>query len=260
LNIVKWWVDASFATHKDCRGHTGATMSLGCGSVIGISKKQKINTRSSTEAELVGVDDVAPQMMWTRYFMEEQGMKIEESVLHQDNLSAMLLQKNGKESRSKRTKHIRVRYFFIKDRITSGDITLKHCPATEMIADHFTKPLQGAMFRRFRAEIQGMPNDTPDSHLGLDRDELATKGKTTSSTNISPKECVGKEGIPAEPFTGYVRIEGQRARKEREGGLATSLLILLFAKKSVRSSRAREKKLFAQCNSEIEPSCYRLTP
>jgi hypothetical protein len=151
LNIVKWWVDASFATHKDCQGHIGGTISLGRGSIIGISKKQKNNTRSSTEAELVGVDDVAPQMLWMRYFMEEQGMKIDESIISQDNLSAMFLEKNGKESSSKRTKHIWVSYFFIKDRITSGDITLKHCPATEMIADHFKTPLRGAMFRRFRA-------------------------------------------------------------------------------------------------------------
>jgi hypothetical protein len=76
LKIVKWWVDTSFAIHKDYRGHTGATMSLERGSVIGISKKQKINTISSTEAELVGDDDVAPQMIWTRYCMEEQGLKI----------------------------------------------------------------------------------------------------------------------------------------------------------------------------------------
>jgi hypothetical protein len=106
LNIVKWWVDASFFTHKECRGHTSETMSIGRGSIIRISKKQKINTRSSTEVELVGVDDVAPQMLWMRYFMEEQGMKIEESVLNQDNLSTMLLEKNGKESSSKRTTHI----------------------------------------------------------------------------------------------------------------------------------------------------------
>jgi hypothetical protein len=59
LNIVKWWVDASFATNRDFRGNTGATMSLGRGSVIGISKKQKISLRSTTESELVGVDDVA---------------------------------------------------------------------------------------------------------------------------------------------------------------------------------------------------------
>jgi hypothetical protein len=60
LNIIKWWVDASYATHGDCRGHTGATMSLGRGSVIGMSKKKKFNTKSSTECELVGVDDASP--------------------------------------------------------------------------------------------------------------------------------------------------------------------------------------------------------
>jgi hypothetical protein len=49
LNVIKWWVDASFATHGNCRGHTGGTTSLGKGSMTSMSKKQKINTRSSTE-------------------------------------------------------------------------------------------------------------------------------------------------------------------------------------------------------------------
>jgi hypothetical protein len=60
LNIVKWWVDASYATRGDCKGNTGTNMSMGTGSITGISKKQKINTRSSKESELVGVHDVAP--------------------------------------------------------------------------------------------------------------------------------------------------------------------------------------------------------
>jgi hypothetical protein len=66
LSVIKWWVDASYATYGDCRGHTGATMSLGWGSVIGMSRKQKLNTKSSTECELVGVDDASPKMLWTR--------------------------------------------------------------------------------------------------------------------------------------------------------------------------------------------------
>jgi hypothetical protein len=106
LNIVNWWVDgASFTTHKDCRGHTCARMSLGRGLVIGISKKLKINTRSSAEAELVGVDIIAPQRLSTRYSMKLQGLKVKESILNQDNFSAMLLEKIGKESSSKRTNH-----------------------------------------------------------------------------------------------------------------------------------------------------------
>ena len=59
-------------------------------------------------------------------------------------------------SRSKLEKHIRVRYYFIKNHISTGDIVVKHCPTAEMLADHFTKPLQGALFQKIRAEIQGI--------------------------------------------------------------------------------------------------------
>jgi hypothetical protein len=187
LNIVKWWVDASYATHGDCKGHTGATMSMGTGSSTGISKKQKINTRSSTESELVGVQDVAPQMHWTRYFIEAQGYKLKESILHQDNMSAMLLETNGKESSSKRTKHINVIYFFIKDRVGAGEITIKRCPINDMLADHFTKSVQGSQFRKLRSKIQGIPEDLNDALMGWDRPSLKTK-----ITGIpSPQECVG---------------------------------------------------------------------
>jgi hypothetical protein len=90
---------------------------------------------------------------------------VDASILNQYNISAILLEKNGKASSGKRTKHINVRYFFIKDQIESGEITVKHCPATEMLTDHFTKPLQGTMFRKFRAEIQGVPIDMCDADL-----------------------------------------------------------------------------------------------
>jgi hypothetical protein len=115
---------------------------------------------------LVGAGDAIPQMMWTRYFLEGQGYNVDECILNQDNMSAILLETNGKQSSSRRTKHIRVRYFFIKDRLSNGDITLKHCPTGEMLADHFTKPLQGAIFRKFRAEIQGIPLSTNEAELG----------------------------------------------------------------------------------------------
>jgi hypothetical protein len=166
LNIIKWWVDASFATHDDCKGHTDATMSLGKGPIIRMSKKQNINTRSSTESELVIADDASPAMMWTRYFVEAQGFNVEEYVLFQDNLSTMLLERNGKKSSSKRTKHIKIQYFFIKDRVARNELTIKHCPTAEILADHLTKPLQGASFKKFRAEIQGISADVSDADLG----------------------------------------------------------------------------------------------
>ena len=69
LNVIKWWVDATYATHEDMRGHTGANVLLGRGSVISMSKKQKINMRSSTEADILGVDDSLPGALWTKYFI-----------------------------------------------------------------------------------------------------------------------------------------------------------------------------------------------
>jgi hypothetical protein len=125
--------------------------------------------------------------MWTRYFIEAQGFNVEESILYQDNLSAMLLEKNWKQSSSKWKKHIRVRYFFIKDRIRNGDLSVKHCPTVDMVGDHFTKPLQGAQFRKFRADIQGVPNDTSDLDMGLGQDEITKAGP-------SPQECVEEPG------------------------------------------------------------------
>jgi hypothetical protein len=120
--VVRWWVDASYGVHPDMRGHTGGTMSMGGGSVYSVARKQKLVTRSSTECELVGVHDVLPQIEWTRLFLEAQGYGINDVVLYQDNLSAMLLEKNGRASSSKRTKHLHLRYFYVKDKVDSGEL------------------------------------------------------------------------------------------------------------------------------------------
>ena len=113
------------------------------------STKQKLNTRSSTETEIVGADDFMPAICWTRYFMEAQGYQVQDNVLFQDNKSAILLEKNGKASSSKHTKHIKIRYFYITDQVKMGDLSLVWCPMEDMIGDFMTKTLQGAMFRKF---------------------------------------------------------------------------------------------------------------
>ena len=85
LKVVKWWVDASFAVHPDFKSHTGAVMSLGRGTVQSVSMKQKLNTRSSTEAELVGAEDCSVPLIWTMLFMEAQGYDIKKNILYQNN-------------------------------------------------------------------------------------------------------------------------------------------------------------------------------
>ena len=119
------------------------------------STKQKLNLKSSTEAELITSSEVLPQILWTRYFLEDQGVEVRESVLYQDSTSTIQLERNGKASSRQRTKHINIEYFFIKDRVESGEITIIYCPTEDMIADFFTKPLQGIKFIQFRESIMG---------------------------------------------------------------------------------------------------------
>jgi hypothetical protein len=131
-------------------------MSLGKGMPISTSTKQKLNTRSSTETELVAADDLMPIILWTNYFLEAQGYGHQDTVLYQDNQSAILLENNGRKSSSKRTKHINCRFYFITDRIKNKELSVAHCPTEEMIGDFFTKPLQGKLFYRFRQLIMNL--------------------------------------------------------------------------------------------------------
>ena len=178
MQVVKWWVDASFAVHKDMRSHAGGTMSLGKGSVYSTSTRQKLNTTSSTEAELVGVNDLMTMTLWTQCFLKAQGHTINKSVICQDNKSAILLEKNGRASSGRRTRHVNIRHFFIADMVKSGDVSIEHCPTEEMRADYLTKPLQGTKFRRFRNEMLNMQDDNDD-------------GPAESNAAASPQECVG---------------------------------------------------------------------
>ena len=112
--ILTWYIDASYAVHNNMKSHTGAVLTMGKGAVYRRSTKQKINTKSSTEADLVGIDDILPQVLWTNYFMRAQGWQTNQTVVYQDNKRAILLENNGKLSSSNRTKHINVRYFLSK--------------------------------------------------------------------------------------------------------------------------------------------------
>jgi hypothetical protein len=111
----------------------------------GNSTKQKINTTSSTEAEVVAVHDSLPSILWTQFFLEAQGYPVKPGVIHQDNQSAMLLETNGRGSSSKRTRHMNITYFFA-DCQAQNQVIVAYCPTDEMIGDFFTKPLNGGKF------------------------------------------------------------------------------------------------------------------
>ena len=170
---LEWWIDASFAVHPDMQSHTRVTMSLGHGCPYSSTNKQKINTKSSTEAELVGVDDGLPMVIRTRNFLEAQGLTVNDNVIYQDNMSSILLERNGRSSSGKQTRHINIRYYFMADRIENRELRMAYCPTEEMVADFYTKPLQGRLFRKLRNVIMGLP---PETEMNME---------------VSPQECVG---------------------------------------------------------------------
>ena len=125
------------------------------------SQKQRINTKSSTEAEVVGTDDGMPLIIWMKNFLTAQGFNVLDNIVYQDNQSTMLLERNGRASSGRCTRHMNVRYFFIADRIKNKELHIKYCPTNDMLADFFTKPLQGAQFRKLRNAIMNIPADPP---------------------------------------------------------------------------------------------------
>ena len=155
LRLMRWYVDASFAVHPDMKGHTGGGLTIGKGSVYNKSTKQKINAKSSTETEIIGVDDMMPQVLWTNYFMKAQGWSMHTKIF-QDNKSAILLENNGRLSSSSRTKHINVQYYFIKNCIEQNEVSVEHLGTDAMWSDYYTKPLEGKNFYEFLKNIMNL--------------------------------------------------------------------------------------------------------
>jgi hypothetical protein len=103
-------------------------MSFGRGAVLCKSSKQKLNTKSSTEAELVGASDYLPNTIWVKMFLASQGYNVKENEFLQDNQSAMKLEMNGQASCGQRSRHIDIRYFFMKDCLETEGIDVVYCP------------------------------------------------------------------------------------------------------------------------------------
>ena len=136
------------------------------------SIKKNMNTKSSTKAELFGIDDVLTQVTWTQYFLKEPIYIIHDNAIYQDNQSAIILEKNGRRSSIKRTRQINIRYYFITDRIIKQETSVEICPTFDIIGDYFTKALQGSQFRRFRNIIIGIHEDDIPAYNAYGRDFL----------------------------------------------------------------------------------------
>lgn len=93
----------------------------------------------------------------------------------------------SKRSSGKQTRHIGIRYYFVTDNIKKNNLTVEYCPTAEMVADFFTKPLQGSMFRKFRAIIMNLPMDQPNAHLQKAQ-------KCVEADSLGAEECFSAAG------------------------------------------------------------------
>ena len=101
------------------------------------------------------MSEYIPYNIWFMNFLSEQGYKVKHNILYQDNQSAMRMEKNGRNSCTGNSRHIDIRFFFVKDRIDKGEMKLEYCPTYEMLADFFTKSLQGKAFKMYNDVLMG---------------------------------------------------------------------------------------------------------
>ena len=120
LTTIGWYVDDSYNVHSNCKGHTGMMMTLGAGASMSMSKGHMLNAKSLTKAEVVGAYNVLPYMLWGKCFIEAQGHIIDHNFILQENKSTIFLAENRMMCSSKKTKHMRHRFYLIKDRIDGG--------------------------------------------------------------------------------------------------------------------------------------------
>ena len=149
---LKIYADAAYMCHDDMKSRTGMVVLANDGVIATNSSKQKFVTKSSTEAEFVSLCDAGSMALYLRQFLELQGMEVPPIVLYQDNKSVMeLLSANHHGVRG--SKHIQVRYFFVRQHVATGELVVQWIPTAQMLADIMTKPLIGQLFKDMRDGI-----------------------------------------------------------------------------------------------------------
>jgi hypothetical protein len=150
--FVDAFIDASYGVHEDRKSQTGLSITVGKGSIVTKSVKQKINTKSSTESELVACSDALPAVHQIRNLLFELGIPVKGIIIRQDNQSTITMIKNNRPT-SQRSRHIDIRYFFLRDQHQSMGVDIVYTPTADMIADVMTKPLFGNCFLKLRNSL-----------------------------------------------------------------------------------------------------------
>ena len=124
------------------------------------------------------------QVLWTKYFLEDQGYPTKATVILQDNSSAIKLEKNGHKSMGQRSRHINNRYFFITDQIAKGNVRVEYCPTDDMESDYMTKPCQGSKFDKHRSTLMNLPSSAGSK-------KKSKTSKTVKTVTFGPVSLCG---------------------------------------------------------------------
>jgi hypothetical protein len=152
----------------------------------------------------------------------------EGTYFYQDNKSTIQFEKNSRRSCGPSSRHIDIRYFWIKDRLGLENIDVVYCPTEQMLADLFTKPLQGNLFRKLKAVVMGhehvdtlkeIPSAAPQERVEesadlefseCEADVQSTDGRRTD-VSLSPEL---EKIVPAQPKRSYAKVvKGRVAAK-----------------------------------------------
>jgi len=149
-------VDAAYACHEDLKSQSGCTLHIGksSGSIVSISKKQKVTADSSTIAEFIATHIITKEIMWARELLASLGYpQADPTTLFEDNMSTIAMIKN--KCNGKRTKHIEVWYNLIREQVEKLIIKMCHMPTKDMTSDMLSKPLAPGPFTHLRKNILG---------------------------------------------------------------------------------------------------------
>uniref|UniRef100_A0A1Y1N3K4 Reverse transcriptase Ty1/copia-type domain-containing protein n=2 Tax=Photinus pyralis TaxID=7054 RepID=A0A1Y1N3K4_PHOPY len=150
---VHGFSDSDYASDVDTRkSTTGYVFNMANGAITWCSRRQQTTSVSTTEAEYVAAAEATKEAIWLRHLLSEiSGKSIENVQLYVDNQSAIKLVKNP--IFHKRTKHIDVRYHFIKEKFQNGDIKIEYVRSEDQLADILTKPLVSVKFNKLRTKL-----------------------------------------------------------------------------------------------------------
>lgn len=148
-------MDAAYGVHPDGRSHAGIVLTVGSAPVGFVSRKIKPIANSSTAAEGYTLGDGIPLVVWTRNLVEWMGYpQTGPSVVSQDNTSVIHMSSKH-DSLFNRSKHMLIKFLFIRDHVDRKIISIRHVRTTELTADLLTKALYGPNFRRNLCALQG---------------------------------------------------------------------------------------------------------